>query len=128
MPKTAESTRKRDILRHKNIVADHHGYYVFQLNLDTVSKTLKGSALWEFAQTFVSDRSTPPSEGSAEAKTNQDKAKKFLNDRFRLLSLGYAKLPEKEPEGSLVEKSVWRLKHSEKEILSAYAKKFATDS
>ncbi|KAH7717357.1 Protein SET-27 [Aphelenchoides avenae] len=123
MPKSSESTKKRELLRRKSIEADHHGYYVFQLSLETASMPLNGSALWEFALTFVSDRGTPPS-GGGEATANEAKAKKFLGDRFRLLLLGYAKLPESEPEGSLAEKSVWRLKQSEKEILGAYAKRF----
>jgi histone-lysine N-methyltransferase SETD3 len=119
MPKTTESARKRDALRHKGIHPDHNGYYVFILDLEGVSKPLSGSALWEFAKTFVAEDESQTNSAEVTAK-----ARKFLVDRFQLMTRGYAAIGAEEPQDDILTKSVWRLKTSEKEILEKYAQKF----
>uniref|UniRef100_A0A914HF26 protein-histidine N-methyltransferase n=1 Tax=Globodera rostochiensis TaxID=31243 RepID=A0A914HF26_GLORO len=64
---------------HQNIV------YTFQLKMNPSVGSIKQSALWTFAKIFVADDNLV----NFETGENDQRAKKFITDRFKLLIHGY---------------------------------------
>lgn len=105
--------------------------YLFTLKPEPLVDTLKESPLWMFAKVFVATDNLVAKQlliyiqfifkeesNSIEATENQQKAQKFLSDRFRLLIRGYAtNQSEQTDEFSM---NVRRLKEAEMELLNAH--------
>ncbi|KAI3415758.1 hypothetical protein GPALN_005342 [Globodera pallida] len=88
--------------------------YTFQLKMNPSVGNIKQSALWTFAKIFVADDNLV----NFETGENDQRAKKFITDRFKLLIHGY-----KTKQQSLAEcltKDIQRLKDAEIALLRCH--------
>lgn len=100
---------------------------------DTKCNESEEKALWEFAKAFVAKSPEElESKDSSTIENLEQRAAKFLMDRFNLILLAYAYLPEEEPAlgneeefAKIAQMNVWRLKKSEKLILEHVRNKFS---